>query len=122
MGLFKRKVSTKKTLTFPYSISYNTTNPSKTYDVNSDELQFFLKLSEDIDSKYSSFIELYRIADGALSLYNLSSPFGRIKLQGRKHYLQVYKSIYKTYTVYGELEDFITEIHNLENYIKKYLE
>lgn len=123
MGLFshkKNRVSNKQ-LTFPYPIRYGTANPSRTYDINSDEMLFFTTLAKNIDSKYSDCIQLTRMSDGTISVYLLSYPIGKIKLQGRKHYMQVHKTLYKTYTVNGEISDFILEIQNWERYIKQYL-
>ncbi len=123
MGIFshKRNRISKKQPTFPYPICYGTTNPSRTYNVNSDEMLFFTTLANVIDSKYSPHIRLTRMSNGTLSVYLSSYPIGKIKLQGRKHYMQVHKTLHKTYTVTGEINNFIPEIQNWERYIEQYL-
>jgi hypothetical protein len=102
-----------------YLIKYSTNPPSKIFEVNDLEEQFFnilySKLSNDINAK----IYLIRLSDGTLNVeYKNGLYIGKIKLQGRKHSMQILKSLYKSYTVY---DDFNKHIDEWINYFDKYL-
>ena len=59
------------------------------------------------------------VVDGTLNVeYKNGLYIGKIKLQGRKHSMQILKSLYKSYTVY---DDFNKHIDEWINYFDKYL-
>jgi hypothetical protein len=104
-----------------YPIKYSTNPPSKIFEVNDLEEQFFntlyLKLSNDINEK----IYLLRLSDGTLNVeYKNGLYMGKIKLQGRKHSMQILKSLYKSYTVYDDFNEHISEwINYFDKYLRK---
>lgn len=105
-----------------YKIKYNTNNPSKKYDVNDSEIQFFNSLSylliqEDI--WYSP--TLIRKSDGSLSVDIMGYPIGSIKLQGRKHWMSYFINLYDYKTVEGSLADFMSYQKAWIKYYKKYI-
>lgn len=104
-----------------YKISYGSTNPSKTFEINNLEEQFFEVLYSKLDSKRNNMISLIRMSNGTLSVYFKGYPVGKIKLQGRKHSMQILKSLYKYDAFEGNINDFIPKIDGWILYINKYI-
>lgn len=100
------------------NIQYNSSNPQKIYTVNADETKFFeclfLKISKDN-------LQLIRMSDGTLSVEYGTYPIGRIKLQGRKHYMFIFKNIYDYTEIEGTIDDFIQHQDEWVNYLKKHV-
>ena len=94
--------------------------PSKTYEVNSDEELYFSILRGKLTDQENKRIVLCRMSDGAIETYFGTYPLGKIKLQGRKHYMQVIKSLYKVDVVEGTVQDFIGRIDDVVRYMRKY--
>ena len=61
------------------------------------------------------------MSDGTLSVEYSGYPVGKVKLQGRKHSMQVIKSLYKFDSFEGNLELFNEKIDFLVSYIRKHL-
>nr|WP_308742064.1 hypothetical protein [uncultured Anaerocolumna sp.] len=61
------------------------------------------------------------MSNGTLSVYFNGYPVGKIKLQGRKHSMQIIKSLYKCDTLEGNINDFILKIDGWILYINKHL-
>lgn len=66
-------------------------------------------------------ISLIRMSNGTLSVYFKGYPVGKIKLQGRKHSMQILKSLYKYDAFEGNINDFIPKIDGWILYINKYI-
>ena len=100
-----------------YPIKYSTNPPSKLFEVNDLENKFF----DELYSKLPNDINLIRLSDGALNVeYKNGLCVGKIKLQGKKHYMQILKSLYKNYTVYENFNEHIDEwIHYIDKYLRK---
>ena len=103
-----------------YPIKYKVHPPSKTFEVNSDEELYFEKLYSKLTDAENKKIILYRFSDGSIEPYFNNYPLGKIKLQGRKHYLQILKSLYKWDVIEGSVEDFINRIEDVVLYLRKY--
>ena len=103
-----------------YVIKYRCNPPSKVYEVNTDEKLYFDNLFLKLTDAENKRIILYRMSNGAIEPYFCSYPIGKIKLQGRKHYMQVFKSLYKVDVIEGTVEDFIKKIDDVVLYIRKY--
>ena len=95
-------------------------NSSKKYEVNSDEELYFKKFSLKLSDNENARIVLHRKSDGSLEPYFGSYPLGKIKLQGRKHSMQILKSLYKFDVIEGNVDDFIKRIDDVVLYIRKY--
>ena len=93
---------------------------SKEFIWNEDEenyfQHFFSKLSDDEKNQ----IELKRLSTGSIEPYFKSYPLGKIKLQGRKHSMQILKSLYKFERLEGDVNDFIERIDDVIKYMRKY--
>jgi hypothetical protein len=87
--------------------------------VNELEELFFEKLSSNLTNSENSKIELLRMSDGALTVEYNHYPIGKIKLQGRKHWIQVLKGTYTTRTFEGDLELLISHIEEWVRYLRK---
>ena len=93
---------------------------TKTYEINRDEELYFEKLSEKLSNNENTSIVLHRLSNGTIEPYFGTYPLGKIKLQGRKHSMQVLKSLYKFDVIEGTVEDFIKRIDDVVLYIRKY--
>lgn len=103
-----------------YYIPYNSTNPTKKYELIKEEEIFFDKLLEKSNHLKGEF-QLYRLSDGTVNVSYKSYPIGKIKLQGRKHSMLVLISLYKSKSVEGTLDDFIITIDLWIKYISNVL-
>lgn len=100
------------------NIKYNVNPPSKTYDVNELENKFFESLFSKINSE--GFV-LVRMSDGTISVELNTYAVGKIKLQGKKHKMQILKSLYKHDMIEGSIDDFIEHQDEWVKYIRKYI-
>lgn len=103
-----------------YYIPYNTTNPSKHYDLTKDEELFFDKLLEKSKHLKGEF-QLSRLSDGTVNVSYKTYPVGKIKLQGRKHSMLVLTSLYKQNSIEGTTDEFIRNIDGWIKYISTIL-
>lgn len=99
-----------------YYIPYNSTNPSKEYDITKEEELFFDKLLEKSVHLKGEF-QLSRLSDGTVNVSYKTYPVGKIKLQGRKHSMLVLTSLYKQNSIEGTMDDFIRGIDGWIKYI-----
>lgn len=101
-----------------YTITKNCSS-QKDYPVNEQEEQFFSELYNAL-APYKFSITLVRMSNGVLAVNCNSYPVGKIKLQGRKHWMQVLKGLYTTKIIEGNTENFIEHIPDWVNYMKKH--
>lgn len=103
-----------------YFITSNSTNPSKKYVLNEEEVIFFDKLLEKSGHLKGEF-QLSRLSDGTINVAYRTYPVGKIKMQGRKHSMLVLMSLYKNKSIEGTLDDFIQSIDIWLKYISSVL-
>ena len=134
MLFFKRKHAAKKS-TNPeiiyvpqspenYRINYRFIPSTQSYEVNDLERAFFEELSKQFGQMgLFKSISMDRMSDGALSVYYGSCPLGKIRLQKKKHWMQVLTTNLEccSYSIEGSLDDFIPHIPEWAQYAK-YLE
>ena len=96
-----------------YSVSYAVNPPSKTFEINELEENFFNTLYSKLPEKVNQKIHLSRMANGTLTVECVGYFIGKIKLQGTKHEMLVVTTN-DTYVVY---EDFIAHIDEWVKYI-----
>lgn len=124
MSLFKRK--SKKQQVQPqvptYDIRYSV-SPPLSYELNYSERVFLDALFAQLKwSNLTAPTYMYRMADGALSVYYDSYPIGKIRLQKKKHWMQVLtvqRGRYDSYSVDGSIEDFLPHVSKWVEYAKK---
>ncbi|MPM38458.1 hypothetical protein SDC9_85087 [bioreactor metagenome] len=107
--------------TLNYPIRYNSSDPSKLFNVNNLEKYFFKTLYKNLDSKENNQINLTRMHDGTLNVCYNSCQVGRIKLQGRKHSMQILYNLNDVECFTGTIDDFIPKIDYWIVYILRYL-
>lgn len=100
------------------NIKYNLSNPLKLYNVTENEHLFFECLFSKV--KENKF-QLTRMSDGTLSVNYGTYPIGKIKLQGKKHYMQILKGSYGVTEITGSLDDFIKHQDEWIKYLKKHI-
>lgn len=99
-----------------YRISKNCTTV-KDYSVNELEKQFFNELFSELSEQENRCIHLIRMTNGVLSVQYGTYPIGKIKLQGRSHWMQILKG-QSSKTIEGTIADFIANIPHWKKYIK----
>ena len=77
-----------------YPIKYNVNPPTKLFEPNADEELYFGRLYSKLSEAENQKIILHRFSNGTIEPHFNSYPLGKIKLQGRNHYLQILKSLY----------------------------
>lgn len=107
------------------SISFERMLPEATsqYEV-SDEEKRFLKCFYDelLESKVKPFINSNRLSDGTINVKYRGMPVGRIRLQGRKHTMQILIGTNgNNKVIEGTVEDFLPYLHKWVRYIINYL-
>jgi len=123
MFQFLRPKKNKATTECEYRYITNcmTGDSSKKYKISSDE-EFFVKalIQKLINNKLQYLqLQLHRMANGAISVSYARYPVGKIKLQGRKTYMQILKDVY-TFDVVDNLntQEYIDNIDLWILYIK----
>ena len=86
----------------------------KNYEINKDEELFFNKLFDEVGDG----IRLQRMSDGSISVSYYTYPIGKIKLQGRKHKMQILKGYHGVKWIEGNINDFISHIPDWKKYIE----
>lgn len=100
-----------------YSISTQS-DTGKKFTLNEQEELFFNALYDYLSPDENSNIFLERMGNGCISVFYATYPVGKIKLQGRKHWMQILKGLYTSKTIEGDVENFITHVSDWEKYIK----
>ncbi|MCB6265495.1 hypothetical protein LI208_14910 [Longicatena sp. 210702-DFI.1.36] len=93
---------------------------SKEYTWNKDEEKYFECFLSKLSDEEKKCLKLNRLSTGHIEPYFNSYPLGKIKLQGRKHSMQILKSLYKFETIEGNVDDFIERIDDVITYLRKY--
>lgn len=86
--------------------------------MSDEEKHFFTVFYNNLPTNVNKLIKLSRMSDGTISVEYNTYPVGKIKLYGKKHYMQIIKSLYKFETIY---EDFESHIDEWIKYIYKHL-
>ena len=81
---------------------------------NTDEELFFNELFCIV----SDGIRLERLSDGTINVLYHTYQIGRIKLNGRKHKMQILKGLYGVKWIEGDVYDFIPHIQDWIKYMK----
>lgn len=120
----RKEIQPKDVLDFitePNNITYLSNYPlnskSYTFKVNELEEQFFNNLYKKLDKDENSKITLERMSNGTLNVQYDSCQIGRIKLQGRKHNMQIIYNEDKIEVANGNIDDFILKIDHWVVYI-----
>lgn len=100
-----------------YRVSKNCTT-AKDYTINDLEEQFFNELFTELSEQENKHIHLIRMTNGVLSVQYGTYPIGKIKLQGRSHWMQILKG-QSSKTIEGTVGDFIANIPYWKKYIAK---
>ncbi|WP_102274100.1 hypothetical protein [Cytobacillus massiliigabonensis] len=95
---------------------------SKYCSISEEEMQFIyqliLKLFRCGETKS---IRLTRMSNKAISVTYNTYPIGKVRLQGRKTWMQILIDLYEYETLEGNLNDYIDGIDHWILYIKKHL-
>ena len=86
-------------------------------ELNEFEQKFFDELQSGL-SEINRSVTLNRMSNGVISVYSNTFYVGKIKLTGKKHWMQILKGLYTNKTIDGELDDFIQHIPDWIMYIR----
>lgn len=98
-----------------YPIRYLVNPPSKIFEINELEEEFFNTLYSKLPEKVNKHINLIRMSTGTLAVECVGYCIGKIKLQGKKHDMQILLSN-DSYVVY---DNFIEHIDEWVKYINE---
>jgi uncharacterized protein YpmS len=105
-----------------YQIKYAVNPPSKTFEINELEEKFFYILYSKLSDEVNKNIILVRLSNGSLNVECKGFCIGKIKLQGKKHFMQILDSLYKFHEINENFEEHIDEwILYINKYILKEL-
>lgn len=83
----------------------------KQYQVNEAEQKFFAAFYALLTPKQQQSVKTHRMSNGALEvIFDRGYYVGKVKLQGRKHWIQVMKNLYDAEVIEGEVDDLIKEL------------
>lgn len=83
----------------------------KTYQTNEAEKKFFEAFFSLLTPKQQQSVRTRRMSNGALEVtYDHGGYVGKVKLQGRNHWIQVMKNMFDPDTIEGEVDDLIKEL------------
>ena len=89
----------------------------KLNDLSESEKLFFTELEKAL-SELNKSITMERLSNGVISVYLNTYYVGKIKLSGRKHWMQILRGETQIKTIDGELDDFIQHIPDWVRYIR----
>lgn len=113
--------TTESTLDTVYPLRYNTSNPSKQFEFTADEREFFTQLHSSLTDEENRRIKLVRMSNGSIEPYFGSYPLGKVKLQGRKLSMQIFKNAIDFDEVEGTPHELQSYIPFIVKYIRKEL-
>lgn len=91
--------------------------PNKLNDLSESEKFFFIELEKAL-SEINRSITMERLSNGVISVYSNTYYVGKIKLSGRKHWMQILRGETQIKEIEGELDDFIQHIPDWVRYIR----
>lgn len=94
-------------------------NTNKVFQVNEKEEEFFGELHLKLSNEQNHRIVLFRMSDGTLSAEYKRYPIGKVKLQGRKFWIQTLKGLYGVKTFEGDLDLLKSHIEDWVKYLNK---
>lgn len=104
-----------------YTIKNNIKNPSKIYNLIEEEEKFFNFLYSKLNIDENIRISLMRMSGGDLEVYFDSFYVGRVKLQGRKHWIQILTRAGSTKKYEGSLDTILPKVEMWVKYIRNHL-
>ena len=108
----------RKEMYMKYPIKYLVNPPSKKFEINDLEENFFNILYSKLPEKVNKRINLIRMSTGTLAVECNGYCIGKIKLQGHKYDMQILTSLNDSIVVY---DNFIEHIDEWIKYINKYI-
>lgn len=115
--LWKKKP--KEIIQNEYYFRYNSIGQKK-YEQTEKETQFLDSFMNTLSETEKRKVHLTRMSNGTISVDYKSYPIGKIKLTGRKYYMQILKGLYKVDVLDGDVELFIEHIPDWCRYIRRY--
>lgn len=93
------------------------------YPVTEDEKLFLSVLSRKfVEANELKFIKVHRMSTKAIDFNYNGFPIGKVKLQGRKTWMQIIEDLYEVKTLEGSTDAYLDGIDLWIEYIKEYLQ
>jgi len=87
------------------------------YAINKNEESFLTSFTSTLSPEDMDDITYERMSDGTIAVYYSRMPLGKVRLQKRKHSMQILGD-YNSDLVYGELDNFIELLPEWINYLE----
>ena len=89
-------------------------------ELNTLEQEFFQAFQDKLTPEERNQLVLNRLSNGSIEPYIRHYPLGKIKLTGRKHWMQIYKTAIKTEIFEGNLQEMIEKQNETIKYLREY--
>jgi hypothetical protein len=120
--LFKKKLNKNRIQEFDYvHLLISRLNGSKYCQVNANEETFIKAFLERLnEEELNGYIRLERLSNKSISVYYKTYPICKLKLNGKKTWMQILLSLYETKVLENEpVSRYIDGIDEWLSYIKK---
>ena len=98
-------------------IKYNTTSPSKKFEITLTEMLFVNELFENINiNRIKPMISITRMSSGDLIFEYDTYPIGRVNLRSKRYYMQILEGLYDYRS--EEIDNVTTAINLIPEWIK----
>lgn len=92
----------------------------KLEELDSNEIKYFNAFKNKLKSEEYDLLVLKRLSSGIIEPYFNTYPIGKIKLKGRKYWMQIFRSLYKIDIFEGTLDEIIEKQDDVIRYLRKY--
>lgn len=89
-------------------------------ELDSNEIKYFNAFKNKLKSEEYGLLVLKRLSSGIIEPYFNTYPIGKIKLKGRKYWMQIFRSLYKIDIFEGTLDEMIEKQDDVIRYLRKY--
>ena len=89
-------------------------------DLNENETKYFEIFRSKLTPAENKKLSLKRLSNGAIEPYSGTFPLGKVKLSGRKYWIQVFKSLLKVDIIEGSFEEILAKQDETIKYMRKY--
>lgn len=89
-------------------------------ELNSNEQKYFNTFRSKLKPEEQNFLILKRLSNKTIEPYFNTYPIGKVKLTGKKFWMQIFKNIYKIDVFEGTLDEMIEKQDEVIMYLRRY--
>ncbi len=106
----------------PVNSTISSTVNRDAIELNALEQEFFQAFLDKLTLEERSQLVLNRLSSGAIEPCIRHCPLGKVKLTGRKHWMQVFKNMMEVEVFEGNLQEMIEKQDETIKYLREYCE